>query len=308
MEEEKKQEQKEGVVFNIQRFSLHDGPGIRTTVFMKGCPLTCHWCSNPESQQTAPNLMVRNIQCKACGACEKVCPTGAIKMTGEGVRVIDWRLCDQCLLCAESCIYGSLNVCGVTMKLHDVVEEVMKDEAFYQNSEGGVTVSGGEPLLQLDFVADLLKAFKEKGLHTAVDTSGYVPWFHFEKVLPYVDLFLFDIKNLDPQEHLRTTGVSNQLILENLERLSSLARIWLRLPVITGFNDGEDYIKRVGLLAKKVGVKKVSLLPYHEGGITKCEQMGRPYALSGVEGPEDEHIDGLKEILEKEGLTVGIGN
>lgn len=308
MESAKDHSDENGVVFNIQRFSLHDGPGIRTTVFMKGCPLKCLWCSNPESQDIFPNLMVRDIQCKGCGACEEVCPRGAIKISKTGQREINWQICDQCLSCVKACIYGSLNVCGATMELHEVVHEVMKDEDFYNNSGGGVTISGGESLLQIDFVARLLRAFKEEGLHTAVDTSGHVPWSNFEKILPHTDLILFDIKHLDPRKHVRATGVDNNLILENLEKLSGSVRIWLRLPLITGFNDGKEHIRRIGILGKKIGTEKISLLAYHEGGKSKCEQMGKSYPLSKTEVPNDEHIDNLKEILKGEGLRVSVGN
>jgi len=297
-----------GVIFNIQRFSLHDGPGIRTTVFMKGCPLRCLWCSNPESQDVSPNLIVRDIQCKGCGECIKVCPRGAFTINERGVREIGWQLCDQCLLCVGACIYGSLNICGKTVRLDEVVDEVMKDEAFYKNSDGGVTISGGEPLLQIEFVSRLLKAFKQMGLHTAVDTSGYVPWSHFERILPCIDLILFDIKHLDAREHLRTTGVDNKIILENLEKLSGSVSIWLRLPVIAGFNDSEAYIRRVAALGRNVGAEKVSLLPYHEGGKSKCEQMGKSYMFSDAEKPSDAHVQKLRETVEREGLEVRVGN
>jgi len=297
-----------GVVFNIQRFSLHDGPGIRSTVFLKGCPLKCLWCSNPESQDVAPNLMVRDSLCKACGACAEVCPRGAIEMRGKGRRDIKWPLCNQCLLCVDACIYGALSVCGATMGFRDVVHEVMRDEAFYRNSGGGVTISGGEPLLQADFVARLLKEFKEKRVHTAVDTSGYAAGSQFEKILPYTDLMLFDIKHLDSDQHLRTTGVDNGLILENLERISGRVKIWLRLPLITDFNDSEEYVSRVASLGRKIGAEKVSLLPYHEGGKSKCEQMGRPYLFSNGVLPSDEHIQTLEKIIRRENLKVSVGN
>jgi pyruvate formate lyase activating enzyme len=297
-----------GVFFNIQRFSLHDGPGIRTTVFMKGCPLRCLWCSNPESQDISPNLIVRDIQCKGCGACKEICPQGAITLNHNGVREIDWHICDQCLLCVDACLYGSLNVSGKNLGIHEVLSEVMRDEAFYKNSGGGVTISGGEPLLQIDFLMKLLETFKDRGLHTAVDTSGHVPWAHFERIIPYVDLILFDIKHLDPKEHLRTTGVDNRLILENLEKLKGSKSIWLRLPLISNFNDSKAHIRRVAVLGKRVGAEKVSLLPYHEGGKTKCEQMGKTYPFSGVDKPSDEHVEELRKILEAEDLRVNVGN
>jgi pyruvate formate lyase activating enzyme len=297
-----------GVVFNIQRFSLHDGPGIRSTVFLKGCPLRCLWCSNPESQDVAPNLMVRDILCKGCGACAEVCPRGAIEMRETGGRAIDRGLCDGCLLCVDACIYGSLRACGATMAFGDVVREVLRDEAFYRNSNGGVTLSGGEPLLQADFAARLLKEFKEKGLHTAVDTSGYVPASRFDMILPYIDVVLFDIKHLDPDPHLRATGVDNGLILGNLERISGKVAIWLRLPLIPGFNDGEEHIRRVAALGKKIGAEKISLLPYHEGGKSKCEQMGRAYPLSSGLLLSDERVRDLKALVERCGLAASVGS
>jgi len=300
--------EEQGVVFNIQRFSLHDGPGIRTTVFMKGCPLKCLWCSNPESQDAFPNLLVRDIQCKGCGACEKTCPRGAIRMTQAGLREIDWHKCDQCLACVGVCIYGSLSACGAAMRLPDVVQEVMRDEPFYRNSGGGVTVSGGEPLLQADFVAALLRELKTRGIHTAVDTSGYVAWSRVERVLPYLDLILFDVKHLDAGRHVWATGVRNGLILENLRKACLAAKVWLRLPLIAGFNDGEEHIRRIAALGKEMAVEKISLLPYHEGGKSKCEQLGRPYPFSNGVMLSEERVRLLKGIMEAEDVKVSVGS
>ncbi len=299
---------KEGLVFNIQRFSVHDGPGIRTTVFMKGCPLNCLWCSNPESQDSSPNLIVRDIQCRGCGKCAEVCPQGAIRLDGDQARRIDRTKCNECLACVPACLYGSLNGCGTYMSVEQILHEVMRDEPFYKNSGGGITVSGGEPLSQPEFVADLLKASKEAGLHTVLDTTGLAPWETIQTALSLVDLVLWDIKHLDPQEHRRTTGVDNGPILDNLAKASRFIRVWIRLPLIAGFNDSDAHIREVASLARDLKVEKVSLLPYHEGGISKCEQLGRPYPFPEGATPAPEHTDRLKTLVEKEGVKASIGS
>lgn len=297
----------EGLVFNIQRFSIHDGPGIRTTVFMKGCPLNCHWCSNPESQDFFPNLMVRDMNCRQCGACEKICPEGAITLTREAGRKIERGKCSQCLVCIDACIYNSLNVCGKYMTVEEVLAEVLKDRAFYRNSGGGMTISGGEALLQWEFVMRLLRAGKRQGLHTALDTSGYAPWQTVEKLLPFVDLILWDIKHLDSREHKKMTGVGNHMILENIQKASKTKTIWLRMPLIAGFNDSDIHLAKLIDLAKEAAVEKISLLPYHEGGKSKCEQLGRTYPFPAGKAPNDERIESIKGMIEKAGMRVSIG-
>jgi pyruvate formate lyase activating enzyme len=302
------QSAEKGLVFNIQRFSLHDGPGIRTTVFLKGCPLKCLWCSNPESQNHQPNLIVRDIECKQCGACVEACPMGAIKLNRAKNREINWKICNQCLLCVDACIYNSLNICGRYMGIRELLDEVLRDMPFYKNSGGGVTISGGEPLAQIEFTARLLKAFKEKGLHTALDTCGYAPWSDISRILAFADLLLWDIKHLDNEQHKRFTGVGNRQILENLERAAKTARLWLRLPLIAEFNDSVEYIKGIAILSKRIGAEKISLLPYHKGGESKIHQIGRSYLFNEAKAPTDEHIDVLKEIIELEGVRVSVGN
>jgi len=298
----------QGLIFNIQRFSIHDGPGIRTTVFMKGCPLKCLWCSNPESQDFFPNLIVRDVTCKGCGACVKACPKGAISLNREEGRKIDWIKCDNCMLCVNSCLYHSLNVCGRYMEVPEVVDEIMKDEDFYRNSGGGVTVSGGEALWQSHFVANLLEACQKMGLHTALDTTGHCSWEKMAGVLNFVDLVLFDVKHLDRQKHKEMTGVDNDLILENLKRIAGKKSIWLRMPVIADFNDSADYIRQIITLGKRIGVEKISLLPYHEGGKSKSLQLGRIYGFSKAESPSDGTIERLKDLIVAEGINASVGS
>jgi len=295
------------LVFDIQRFSVHNGPGIRTTVFLKGCPLRCAWCSNPESQDFFPNLLARDARCRGCAACVPACPRGAITVAG-GKRRIDWRRCNHCLECVESCIYGSLTACGEYREVAQVVDEVARDRDFYEASGGGVTISGGEALLQDDFVLSVLRECKNQGFHTALDTTGYAPWEKLERLLPFVDLVLFDIKHLDSAEHKRATGVGNAVILENLERVAKIRTTWLRMPVIPGFNDSEEHVERLGELGKRVGAERISLLPYHEGGSAKSEQVGKVYAFPEGGTPDDRHMERLKDIIVGKNINVSVGS
>ncbi|MFO7569914.1 MAG: glycyl-radical enzyme activating protein [Smithellaceae bacterium] len=297
-----------GLIFNIQKFSVHDGPGIRTTVFLKGCPLKCAWCSNPESQNFFPELLVRDMNCTRCGACVAACPRGAIRITGKHGRIIDRQKCDQCLLCVQSCLYDALRACGTCMTVQETVAEVMQDRLFYENSGGGVTLSGGEPLSQMAFTETLLEACKKEGLHTALETSGAAPWSDMERVLRFVDLLLFDIKHLDSNQHEKMTGVHNFRILENLRQSAAQSVLWLRVPLISGFNDSESHIKKIAFLGADVGAQKISLLPYHEGGKTKSRQMGKVYAYPEGKAPGEKHIGKLKRIIERAGLAVSVGN
>jgi pyruvate formate lyase activating enzyme len=295
-----------GLIFNIQRFSIHDGPGIRTTVFMKGCPLRCYWCANPESQDFLPNLMIRGLKCSACGQCVDACPQRAITVA-EQSRRIDWEQCDQCLLCVESCLYQSLNTSGTWMTLDEVSTEVLRDKAFYRNSGGGVTVSGGEPLNQSEFTAALLEFCRREGIHTALDTTGFAPWDVFSQVLQHTDLVLFDLKHPDAAEHKQATGVDNSLILANLKKAAASCPVWLRIPLIAGFNDSPLLFKRIAALAREAGVEKVSLLPYHEGGRAKAIQLGKPLPPPAAP-PCKERIEKLKIIVENAGIKVSVGS
>ncbi len=292
-----------GVIFNIQRFSIDDGPGIRTTIFMKGCPLECKWCSNPESQCPYPEIMVHNIRCTHSGKCEEICLKSAI-ITVEGSKRIDLDKCTHCMECVKVCHTKALECTGRNMSVDEVMEEIEKDSLFYRNSKGGVTLSGGEPLFQWRFARYLLQRCKERGFHTTLDTSGFASWKVMKEVLEYVDLVLYDIKHMDDHSHIKGTGVSNTHILENIERVASMVRTWIRFPVIQGFNDSPENIEAVASLALKLGVEKVSLLPYHEWGISKYEKLGKDYSFSFPGKISDERIEEIKKVFEKKGVVT----
>lgn len=296
-----------GVIFNIQRYSIHDGPGIRTTVFLKGCPLRCHWCANPESQDPGPQLLVRNVKCSRCGACVFACPAKAISMDANLGRVIDWNRCHQCLDCVPVCLFGALTTSGQPTQVMDIVNEAERDLVFYQTSGGGVTISGGEPLFQPAFTIELLQALKDRGLHTALDTSGYAPSEVFREAAAATDLILLDLKHLDPEMHKQYTGVDNRLILANAQAATSAAALWIRIPLIQGFNDSREHIQSLAELAKDLGAEKLSLLPYHQGGQVKSEQIGKVYQLAGGKPPDQSRIQILMDIAARTSLSVDIG-
>ncbi|MBM3173293.1 MAG: glycyl-radical enzyme activating protein [Chloroflexi bacterium] len=297
-----------GIIFNIQRFSVHDGPGIRTTVFFKGCPLRCAWCANPESQAMEPQLIVRDVKCQSCGKCVAACPRKAITQGSNGARIIHWEHCDQCLACVDACIYGALNIAGKRMAVAEVAAEAERDKPFYKNSGGGVTLSGGEPLSQPEFCLTLASTLKDRGLHVALDTSGYMGTDNLVAILPYVDLVLFDIKHLDPQQHKKYTGVDNALMLENLNAVAGRTKIWLRVPLIAGINDSQEHTRQVAELAKKVRADKVSLLPYHEGGKSKSHQVGKRYALRGQRIPDKARVEEPQASIINSGVDAAIGH
>ena len=260
-----------GRIFSIQRYSIHDGPGIRTTVFMKGCGLRCLWCHNPESQIANIELMFYSDKCVGCGECRRFCEKA---FTASCVR---------CGRCADVCLHNARKRCGYDIDLDKLFAKVLSDRDFYEESGGGVTISGGEPLLQAEFVGNLLKMCRDSGIHTAVETAGFVPFESFEKVLPHTDLFLYDIKCINESLHKRLTGVSNVPILENARRLLSLGKdILFRMPVVPGFNDAE-----VSAVSEFVGNGRLQLLAYHDIGASKYAATGRPLPTADSRVPAD---------------------
>ena len=281
----------EGWIWDIKKYALHDGPGIRTTVFFKGCPLHCLWCCNPESQSFSPQVVWNKEKCLHCGLCVETCPHQAVTFDELGNRITDADRCEVCGQCAERCPGEAATVAGRVVTVDEVLEEVGKDAVYYSRSGGGLTLSGGEPLAQPDFAFQLLQAYKtsEHGLHTTVDTCGNVPWSTFERILTYVDLFLYDVKHMDPEKHHRFTGVCNKLILENLERLADSAKkVIIRVPLIPECNDDEDNIRRTAEFARNLPkIERLDLLPYHRLGEPKYRRLAVDYSLQGCADPAE---------------------
>ncbi len=296
-----------GIIFDIKRYAIHDGPGIRTTVFFKGCPLRCWWCHNPESQSPRPEIMLRANRCILCGACQADCPQGAIQLDRAGATT-DRTLCDLCAICVDACYSGARELSGREMTVHQVLAEIERDIPFYDQSGGGVTFSGGEPLLQPAFLSALLHACRQRGIHTVLDTSGYTSWDTLERIRDNVDLFLYDLKLLDPVRHVKYTGVSNHLILSNLRALSGHGhRLLVRMPIIPGINDAEADLRAAGdFLACLPHLEGVELLGYHHTGLAKYETLGRSYLLPETPPPGAELLGRLAGILQDLGLPVHV--
>ena len=297
----------QGLVFLIQGYSTSDGPGLRTTVFTKGCNLRCRWCQNPESWNSYPELMTHDDLCLGCGKCVEICPEQAITLTAETGRKIDRDRCNRCFKCVEACPAKALTSVGEYMTIDQVMAEIEKDELFMIRSNGGVTISGGEPLFQAPFTIELLKTCKERGIHTALDTCGHAPWSMLEKALKYVDLLLYDIKHMDPKVHLEGTGTDNSLPLANLGKIPGHIDVWLRIPLIPGFNDSQENLDRLIFLSRKKPFKRVSLLPYHKYGDGKYENLGLDIPFQEVKTYTKERLEEIKAYLEKAGLPVSLG-
>lgn len=287
-----------GTVFNIQKFSIHDGPGIRTTVFLKGCPLRCKWCHNPEGLSRESEIEFDSRKCIYCGRCVVGCEMGGHSIiAGETpVHNIDRTSCIRCGKCADACLCGALKLVGTVMTPDEVIEKVLADRIFYQTSGGGITLSGGEPFYQSEFATDLLRLAKEKGLNTAVETSGFCKNEVIREAAGYVDLFLFDYKATGEELHRELTGVSQKIILENLHTISDLGgRIVLRCPIVPGANDTEEHFAAIASLAEEVsGIIGVDLEPYHQLGVDKASRIGKVQEFLST-APEN---DRMTEILE----------
>jgi pyruvate formate lyase activating enzyme len=299
-----------GTVFNIQRYSIHDGPGIRTTVFFKGCPLRCVWCQNPESQAFQQELFYNKERCKGCGRCLTACPEKASEIV-EGHSRTDRTLCKACGACAEVCPEEARVLMGKSVSAKEVFAEVKKDAIFYERSGGGVTLSGGEPLAQPEFSIQILSQCKSSGIHAAIDTCGHAPWETVEGVLKVVDLVLYDLKHMDPIEHRKITGVSNALVLENLKRIYHEPHVALaiRIPVIPGFNDTPENMEATAsFIVKDLDASvPVHLLPYHRLGDSKREQMESSQPSLGIVSPSDEDMEKLRGYFESRELKAVIG-
>lgn len=297
-------------IFNIQKYSIYDGPGIRTLVFFKGCPLNCLWCSNPEGKSHASQILWNSSLCSHCGLCATVCPTGAHIME-NGAHRIGQKKCSGCGECQKACPQRALKLAGNVMETPDILKIVLEDKAFYDTSGGGVTLGGGEPLAQPEAALELLKACRAAGIHTAMETCGFAPNEVISKIAPHVNLFLYDIKHMDKNSHLRLTGADNAQILSNLAWLLDNGHIVrVRMPLILGCNAALDEIEARSAFLEKWRDREnflgVDLLPYHKLGVHKYDQLGEGYRLDQDAAIDDEFLQAATDIFDKNGIKSAI--
>jgi pyruvate formate lyase activating enzyme len=299
-----------GTIFDIKKYAIHDGPGIRTTIFFKGCPLRCWWCHNSEGLKLEPEITFKENRCiKGCSECIEVCQRGALSRSGQGV-VIQRDKCNLCGECIQACPSEALQIIGRKMTVAEVMKEIEKEMVFYDESGGGVTFSGGEPLMQPEFLEAILKECKEKNINTALDTSGYASSEVMDKISDKVDLFLYDLKLMDEEKHKKYTGVSNKLILENLRKLAARgSKVAIRIPLIPGINDDEDNINRTAELIHSLEIiKNISLLPYHKAGREKYKRLNLLDKMSKTQAPSAERVKEIMKSLKHLGFSVKIGS
>ncbi len=298
-----------GFIFDIKHFAIHDGPGIRVNVFLKGCPLHCLWCHNPEGVSFKPELMLMPNRCARCGDCIRACRYGALSQKAEGLVVADREKCVLCGDCVMACSRQAIEIAGREWSVEEVVAEVEKDRIFFEQSGGGVTLTGGEPMAQPQFVESLLEAFRQRGLHTALDTSGYGPEEILLRLTDMADLILFDLKIMDDKKHKEYTGVSNRFILSNLKALDNLGKpVWIRWPLIPGVNDDEaNLASMVDFLLGLKSVQMINVLPYHKGGVEKFRRLGREKEFAIFDPPDPEKVDKAVDYFKKKGFKVKRG-
>ena len=295
-----------GNIFDIKQFAVHDGPGIRTTVFFKGCPLNCWWCHNPEGISTDNDIFFYETKCIGCGTCIEICPEDAV--TQEETILIDKEKCTYCGICAKNCPSDALQNTRRTVTSDEVMSEIKKSIVFFDSSDGGVTLSGGEPLMQSEFLKELIKKCKEEDLHITLDTSGYIDSDTFESIIDNIDLFLYDLKIMDDEQHKKYTGTSNKKILKNLKLLSKRGKeVIIRFPVIPGITDTDENLENIiDFLSGLKNIREIDILPYHNVE-EKYKRLGKEYKLEDVKSPEESRIKDVKERFEKEGYVVKEG-
>lgn len=297
------------LVSNIQKFTVHDGMGIRTTVFLLGCPLRCKWCQNPEAIKGTPDIMMSHELCTNCGACIAACPENAIYVGEDGKICTDWGKCTTCFECVKECYFKAREKTGTPYSVDELYDELVKDEEFYKTSGGGVTISGGEPMMSADFVQELFTKLKGRDINTAIETCGFAPWRCFETIFDVTDLFLYDIKLINSEKHKHWTMADNELILRNVRKLAEMGKqIIIRVPLIPDVNDGDKEFANIVTFAKSLkGVDELHILPFHQVGSSKYESVDLKYEMADWKEENAERIEKCKVMAEKMGFRVSVG-